>query len=318
MLANAQYLNAWCRRIGLFLALSRTPHGLLDLATPAFAALVWLGGFPSLYVTLLGLLTAFAGYTAVYALNDLVDVKSDRAKLASSEPASSEGYLDAVGVRHPVAQGALSRRAGFFWFGLWAAVAMIGAYALNPVCLFLFIGGAGLEIVYCLLLRVSHLRTLVSGLVKTLGAIAAVFAVDPQPSPWFLALLWAWLFSWEIGGQNVPADWHDIAEDDCLGARTLPVVCGPRQASLIILWCLVLALVLGVALLAMAPLRFPWPLQVLAAAIACWLLILPGWELWRKQARPRATSLFNRASYYPLSMLAMALASLLVNGLISR
>ena len=66
-------------RLKLFLALSRTPHGLLDLATPGLAALLCLGGFPTPGVTLLGLLTVFAGYTAVYALNDLVDYRTDLA-----------------------------------------------------------------------------------------------------------------------------------------------------------------------------------------------------------------------------------------------
>jgi len=46
---------------------------------------------------------------------------------------------------------------------------LAGAYRLNPVCAYIFVGGCLLEAVYCRLLRVSHLRTLVSGLVKTLG-----------------------------------------------------------------------------------------------------------------------------------------------------
>ena len=54
-------------RLKLFFALSRTPHGLLDMATPAVSALLWLGDFPTLKVIALGLVTAFSGYTAVYA-----------------------------------------------------------------------------------------------------------------------------------------------------------------------------------------------------------------------------------------------------------
>ena len=65
-------------RIKFFLALSRTPHGTLDMATPAMTALLWYGGFPSLKIISLGLLTAFAGYTAVYALNDIIDYNIDR------------------------------------------------------------------------------------------------------------------------------------------------------------------------------------------------------------------------------------------------
>jgi hypothetical protein len=44
-------------------------------------------------------------------------------------------------------------------------------------------------------------------------AMAAVFAVSPHPSRGFVLLLFLRLFCWEIGGQNVPADWHDLEED---------------------------------------------------------------------------------------------------------
>lgn len=299
--------------MGLFFALSRTPHGVLDLATPAVAALLWLGAFPPLATTLLGLMTAFAGYTAVYALNDLVDVANDRAQLAANPERDEKqgGYIDAVGAHHPVALGLLSLPAAITWFLLWSLVAMVGAYLLNPVCLALFLAGAGLEVIYCLLLRISHLRTYVSGVVKTVGGIAAVFAVDPNPSPWFLLALWAWLFCWEIGGQNVPADWHDLNEDSSTGARTMLVVYGPRRASLIILLSLSLAVVLNLVVLAVAPLRVPWSLSVAAWVAGLYLLLLPAWSLWRSQAGPGATRLFNRASYYPLSMLLLVLLSLL-------
>jgi len=68
-------------RLKLFWALSRTPHGLLDMATPALGALLWLGRFPSLEVIVLGLITTFAGYTAVYALNDVIDYRVDKEKI---------------------------------------------------------------------------------------------------------------------------------------------------------------------------------------------------------------------------------------------
>ena len=43
-------------KIKLFWALSRTPHGILDMATPALGALLWLGRFPSFEVILIGLI----------------------------------------------------------------------------------------------------------------------------------------------------------------------------------------------------------------------------------------------------------------------
>jgi 4-hydroxybenzoate polyprenyltransferase len=67
--------GALLSNLKLFLALSRTTHGVLDLAAPALSALLWLGQFPSPWIVAIGLLTAFSGYTAVYALNDLVDYR---------------------------------------------------------------------------------------------------------------------------------------------------------------------------------------------------------------------------------------------------
>jgi 4-hydroxybenzoate polyprenyltransferase len=296
-------------RLRLFLALSRTPHGLLDLATPALAAVLWLGGLPPLGVTALGLLTVFAGYTAVYALNDVVDYRVDQEKLARS-PAPQGSYLDAIFMRHPMAQGQVSLRQGLLWTGAWALIALVGAYLLNPVCALIFLLGCALETAYCLLLRVSHLRALVSGVVKTLGGVAAVFAVDPQPAPGFLILLSIWLFCWEIGGQNIPADWFDLEEDRALQARTIPVRFGVDGAGLLAVGSLALAGLLGVLVFLAAPARFSFLYLALAGGWGFYLLFLPAWRLFRLQERTQAATLFNRASYYPLSMLAMVLIQL--------
>jgi 4-hydroxybenzoate polyprenyltransferase len=299
------------QRLKLFLALSRTPHGLLDLATPGVAALLCLGGFPPLKVLFLGLITVFAGYTAVYALNDLVDYRTDIAKITAGRM-PEEGYLDGVMVRHPMAQGLLSFREGLVWALAWAAVALTGAYLLNPVCALIFIAGAVLETVYCLMLRVSHLRTLVSGVVKSLGGIAAAFAVDPRPSPIFLVLLFLWIFSWEIGGQNVPNDWHDVDEDRHWQAQTIPVRYGAAGSAKIIVGSLAMSVMLLPLLQAASPLTFSWYVKLLSLATGLILLIMPAWRLYRAQERSRATVLFNYASYYPLVILLLTLLAMVV------
>jgi 4-hydroxybenzoate polyprenyltransferase len=296
-------------RLKLFLALSRTPHGLLDLAAPALAALLCLGHFPPLWVTLLGLLTVFAGYTAVYALNDVVDYRVDREKLRLEGGAASGPYLDAVLVRHPLAAGRVSLREGLAWTGAWALVAFLGAYALNPVCALIFVVGCLLEAAYCLLLKVSHLRLLVAGVVKGLGALAAVFAVDPQPSPLFLAVLFLWLFGWELGGQNIPADWHDVEQDRTLQAKTIPVVQGLNQAAALALVSLTASVTLSLALGWLAPVNFSALHQLLLAAAGLGLLLLPAGRLYRRRSRSAAAALFNRASYYPLAVLGVVLLS---------
>lgn len=109
-------------RFKLFVALSRTPHGLLDMTTPCFAACLWLGGLPPLPVLLLGIVTVFAGYTAVYALNDVVDYRVDQEKLRQADCRVRTGTedIDAALVRHPMAQGLLRFREGLFWSAAWA------------------------------------------------------------------------------------------------------------------------------------------------------------------------------------------------------
>jgi 4-hydroxybenzoate polyprenyltransferase len=298
-------------RFKLFLALSRTPHGLLDLATPLLAALLWLGRLPPGHVAALGILAAFAGYTAVYALNDIVDYRTDMEKISQAGFARDVAYLDAALVRHPLARGLLRLPAAVAWAGGWALVSLIAAYLLNPVCAFILIGGCLLETVYCLLLRVSQLRALVSGVVKTLGGLAAVFAVDPSPEPSFLLLLFLWLFFWEIGGQNVPADWHDIEEDAALAAKTVPVVYGPRGASIIVLVTLTVSVVLSGFFLGLAPAGLPVFLLITALAAGAFFLLWPAVRLFRSRDRKEATVLFNRASYYPLSLLVLVAAALL-------
>lgn len=298
-------------RIKLFLALSRTPHGLLDLATPALAAVLWHGGLPPPGVTALGILTMFAGYTAVYALNDVVDYRVDREKLKAATGQAKAGYLDALLMRHPMAQGELSFGEGLLWTLAWAVVALLGAYHLNPVCAYIFLAGCLLETVYCLLLRVSHLRTLVSGLVKTLGGVAAVFAVDPHPSSWFLLLLILWLFCWEIGGQNIPADWHDVEEDRHLGAQTIVVRYGPDRAAALVLGTLASSVVLSAVLVLVSPLKYSPVMVALAMAVGIFFLLLPALGLYRSKEPEQAAALFNRASYYPLAMLILTLINLM-------
>jgi len=301
-------------RIRLFLALSRTPHGLLDMATPALAALIWLGSIPPVQVVLLGLVTAFAGYTAVYALNDVVDYRIDREKIARFGLPHSSNDLDVVYVRHPLAQGLLSLHEGVLWAFAAGAIARVGAYALNPVCAFIFLAGCCAEAVYCSMLKVSSLRTIVSGGVKTAGAMAAVFAVDSSPSVLFLVLLFFWLFFWEIGGQNIPNDWSDLEEDLKMDAKTIPVGLGAEGSALLIFVTLAVANVLSLFMYWTTP-AILHPLYLPGTLGAGFmLLLLPAYALYRSRSSSKAAHLFNRASYYPLCMLIIVLLSFLLRS----
>jgi 4-hydroxybenzoate polyprenyltransferase len=297
-------------RLKLYLALSRTPHGIIDMAAPALAALLCLGQFPPIQMTLVGIITVFAGYTAVYALNDLVDLRTDRQKVDIGGYSDGENYLDGVMMRHPMAKGALSFKAGLAWAVGWAVLALAGAYWLNPVCLYIFLAGCLLEGLYCKLWRVTPLRALINGAVKTLGSVAAVFAVDPSPSPFFLLALFTWMFAWEIGGQNIPNDWTDIEEDRYFKAQTIPVRLGLQKATLVIVACLTAALFLNIVLLWVSPLTFGILPMIVVVAVNVLLLLHPAQLLAERQQRELAMALFNKASYYPLAMLGIVLVRL--------
>jgi 4-hydroxybenzoate polyprenyltransferase len=299
-------------RIKLFFALSMTPHGLLDMCTPAFGALLWLGQLPSFSIIIIGLITTFAGYTAVYALNDVVDYRVDKEKAAQGGVSSSGSDLDGVLVRHPMAQGFLTFQQGVIWSAAWSLLALIGALILNPICVLIFVAGCALETIYCLLWRVSPFRTFVSGAVKTSGAIAAVFAVDPNPSGMYLIFLFLLLFFWEIGGQNIPNDWSDYEEDQRMNAKTIPIQWGLPVANSIIIITIGLTLGLGVVIFYFSAVSYGVPFVVLSLVAGGYLLLLPALKLNKSRQRSDAMTLFNKASYYPLALLVIVLLKIMI------
>ncbi len=299
-------------RIKLFLALSRTPHGLLDMATPALAALLWLGSIPPIHVIIIGLVTAFSGYTAVYALNDVVDFRTDRRKIRECGLKCAGGDLDAIYARHPMAQGQLRLRDGVVWTAAWGTVALLGAWLLNPACAVIFILGCVAEAVYCLMLRLSWMRAFVSGGVKSAGGLAAIYAVAPESSGVFLIGFFLWFFFWEIGGQNVPNDWSDMEEDRRMGAETIPVCFGPQRSARIILASLTIAVAMSIALFWLTPAKLSALYFVAAIPAGIVLLLLPAWRLYTHRTASLASALFNRASYYPVTMFVAIFLSAVV------
>jgi len=287
-----------------FLALSRTTHGILDIAAPAFCALLWLGKFPQVQVILLSLFAAFAAYTAIYALNDLVGVHVDREKFAGA--GINQGYsVEASDLRYPLAQNLLTYRSGVLWFSTWFLLALIASYYLNPVIVAVLIAAALLEIVYCLLFKVTYFRTLISGLVKASGPVAAVLVVKSDPSIQLLLLQFAWLLFWEIGGQNIPADWNDIVEDKRVNARTIPGHFGTQKAGLIVVISLVLSVIASLFLPLISPAKPGMPYLLASLLVGYFLLLEPAVQLYRSGESRQAARLFDRASYYPLAQLVL-------------
>jgi len=287
-----------------FFALSRTSHGVLDLATPAFCALLWLGGFPKWDVILLSVFTAFAAYTAIYALNDLVGITVDKEKFSSNE--MNTGYsVEASELRYPLARNILSFKSGLLWMSTWFILASVGSYLLNPTIVLILIAAAILEVVYCLLLRVTYLRTFVSGLVKASGPIAAVFVVDANPSATSLLLLLVWLFFWEIGGQNVPADWNDTMEDKRVHAKTIPIQFGAEKAGLIVIASLTITVITSALLPSISPAALGLPYILASLVIGFIFLLQPAFQLQKNTDGRFAAKLFDKASYYPVAQFAL-------------
>lgn len=287
-----------------FFALSRTTHGVLDIANPAFVAVLWLGKYPSTITILISILTAFAGYTATYALNDLAGFTVDKEKYKDG---MNEGYsVESSDLRYPLAQNKLSYKSGFVWFLFWAILGLVGSYFLNPIIVLILLGAFVLEILYVRLLKVTYWRTLISGLVKSSGPISAIFVVDPSPDMWKISLVFIWVLFWEIGGQNIAADWNDIEEDKRVHAVTIPLVFGPNKAGMIALTLLTLTVISSAFLPSVSSINFPIWYSVITVFIGIILLIIPGIDLWKHQGDGRkAAQLFDRASYYPLANLAL-------------
>jgi 4-hydroxybenzoate polyprenyltransferase len=297
-------------KLKLLFGLSRTPHGLLDLATPSMAALLCLGHFPPLSVVAVGLITAFAGYTAVYALNDLVDLHVDRERLAGTKASEDTLRVDEIMVRHPVAQGLLQFRSGLTWFGAWALVALAGAWWLNPLCAALFVGSASLEIVYCKLLRITHLKIIPSAIVKGTGGLAGIYAVVPSAPMGFVAVMFLWLAAWEVGGQNIPNDIVDMEADKRVEAKTTLTVKGIRESIFRIVVAVSMAAFGGIAIYWVAGSGLGW-IYPLGAAVLGWKLLLePARQLYHDPGPAQAASLFNRASYMPVGFLMLAVLAI--------
>jgi 4-hydroxybenzoate polyprenyltransferase len=172
------------------------------------------------------------------------------------------------------------------------------------------VGSATLEIVYCKLLRITHLKIIPSAIVKATGGLAGVYAVDPQPALGFLAVLFLWLAAWEVGGQNIANDIVDMEDDQRVSARTTLTVKGVPESVFRMLAAVSMAAIAGVAIywLAGPGLGAIYPL---GAALLGWKLMLePAREVYYRPGPSTAAALFNRASYLPVSFLVLIVLSM--------
>src|SRR5690606_40945994 len=91
-----------------------------------------------------------------------------------------------------------------------------------------------------------------------------------------------------------------------IGARTIPLCFGPRIAGAVILATLGLTVLLGLGLPRLSPLSAGWAFQLAILIAGVWLLLLPAIGLVRTLDGRQAARLFDRASLYPVPLLAIA------------
>lgn len=288
-----------------FFGLSRMTHSVLDIAHPAIGAVLVLGGFPRPSTAIIGLLAAFAGFTAVFGLNDVMDCGVDCEKMAKYSKNKECFDIDSVGFRHPIAQGNMAFRSALAWVVFWGLCALSLAFVLNPVCAALMLMAVGLEMGYCRLLRVTHWKALLSGLMVAVGGLAGVYAVVGSPPLGMVFLFVLWAFAWEVGCRNIPNDWSDLDEDINLRIRTIPVRYGRLASSWISFALLCVTVASSLLFPLVVAVRHPIVYTAGALAAGAVLLVIPA-VLWlRSQRTESAMYLFNRACFYPLAVFAL-------------
>ena len=299
------------RQLLLLLDFARSRSALLSLGEPALGALIAYRAIPSGRVILLGLLAATAGYLCVYALNDLLDLRADRQEiqLSSEHPEDWDPdvpHLDIMTLRHPVAAGALPLWAGVAWVAGLGLVGLAAAYLLRPLCAWLFVLCALLQVLYCSLRRRTWLKVIPAGVMVSVGGLAGWFAVGK--AGWGAFAFFFLLLFWEIFGRNLSNDLADVEHDRLVGIATLAATHTPATAIVTILSGALLMPV--VALLQPSP----WPTRVILAVVALVTMSGPALLLTRTREGGSAQHYFNRASLFP----ALAAGCLIVLFLAAR
>ena len=87
-------------------------------------------------------------------------------------------------------------------------------------------------------------------------------------------------------------------------AETIPVRFGTRRSAKIILISLTFAVAMSIVLFWLTPARLSAIYFAAAVPAGIFLLLLPAWRLYTGRTTALAFALFNRASYYPVTMFA--------------
>lgn len=299
-------------KVRAYFGLSRMSHSVLDVSHPCVGALVALGSFPPPVPLVIGLIAASSGFTAIFGLNDVMDWRVDRERIRKHPRKSSPFDVDALACRHPLAQGKLQFRYALAWVLFWSLLSLSLAFILNPLCSFMMLAAAGLEVCYCKLLRRSHWKALLSGAMVGIGALAGIYAYKASPPLAYVFSFFIWTFTWEVGARNISGDWVDVEEDVHFGVRTFPIVYGKIYSSWVAFALMILTVLSSLSFPFLGSIKHPLIYQAGALLTGGFFLIIPGWRWVRSQRAESALVLFNRACVYPLAMFAVTALSVVL------
>ncbi len=231
----------------------------------------------------------------MYALNDLLDLRADREEIRVSSPdplawKPEVAHMDVMTLRHPVAAGALPLWAAITWVTVMGLVGLGAAYLLRPLCAWLFIACAALEVLYCSLRRRTWLKVIPAATMVAVGGLAGWFAVGQ--ASWGALAFFFLLYGWETG-RNLTNDLADVVHDRLVGITTLASTHGPEVAAKVILAD-------GMAMVIIALVQpASWVVRGLLAAVALLTMTIPSFVLSTHPDEPSAQRYFNRLTFFP-------------------
>lgn len=286
---------------GVF-ASSRPLQASFSVVQPIIVALIALSGFPELQLLILLVVGCVTGFFAVFALNDLLDFKIDKKSLKSERIAKSWD-VDSLLVRHPLAQGVITRAEQIAWIAINGVVAGVIIYYLNFMALFLFLAAITLETIYCKMATVSEMKFLISGIMVGIGALIGWYAVGANTNIAVILSLFLLFFAWEISGRNIVNDFSDIVEDKKIGIKTIPAIYGKYFASKFNFAFVILTLAANTALGVFASMGLVY--IIMSSLVGIYLLLLPGLSLIKNPTSNEALRYFNKGSLYPIFIFAI-------------
>jgi 4-hydroxybenzoate polyprenyltransferase len=305
--------------IRALLGLSRAIIAVFVVGQAGLAAILALQGLPPFRIIIIGALACLTGSSALIGLNDLMDVDIDRKRLEHQRTVETFD-LGSTFIHHPVAKGALSFRAGVIWVITLSAISMYLTYLLQPWLFPVLAVVAIFVAFYSWLGRRSSLGKIIAvACAVVIGAVAGWLAVKPPESPeeFQVFILFAlWTFLWEMGGRNIPNDFGDLEEDERLGLKTIPVICGPKAASRIAFGLLIATVLAGFKFTSLfvefADVDISQFFSIGTAMLGLIFLIWPAIDLLKNPKPDFAVRLFNKACLYPIFVLILLIANLYI------